>query len=373
MLLALAATAAAQIVTPTPLELAVPHPPSPARALGRVHLVYELHVTNFGPRPLRVVGISALDANTATPIGRWTNEELARMAVHASSSGRDPLTVASGERVVYPLWATLEPGAVVPASLRHEVEVESPDEARQNRLEGGNVEVDARSPLSVESPVGGGRWVAVRGPSNRSGHRRTLVALDGRIRVAQRFAVDFVRLGDDGRWFEGDGSRNEDWYGYDEQVFAATAGRVVRVVDGIADGPPRTVETDRQERGTVAGNVVVIDAGDGRYAIYAHLRPGSIEVTEGDEVAAGDAIGRIGSSGHSLAPHLHFHIGDAADVLASEGMPFALDGFHLIGRLDSVPLALAGEAWSPSPTRPGRRVTEEMPLENMVLELPVRP
>lgn len=373
MPLLLAAPAAAQVVTPTPLELAVPHPPSPAQALGRVHLAYELHVTNFGPRPLRVVGISAIDANTATPIGRWSNEGLARIVVHASSSDGDPLSLASGERVVYPLWATLEPGTAVPASIRHDVEVESPGEANLNRLAGGSVAVEATLPLSVESPVGAGRWVAVRGPSNGSGHRRSLVAIDGRIRVPQRFAVDFVRLGDDGRWFEGDGSRNEDWYGYDEPVFAATGGRIVRVVDGIAEAAPRTVETARQERDSVAGNFVVIDAGDGRFAVYAHLRPGSIAVTEGEKVAAGDPIGRIGSSGHSLAPHLHFHIGNAADVLASEGEPFALTEFDLIGRLDSVPLALAGEAWSPSTSRPARRVTSEMPLENMVLELRARP
>ena len=86
-------------------------------------------------------------------------------------------------------------------------------------------------------------------------------------------------------------------------------------------------------------------------------------------MSAGEVLGEIGNSGHSLGPHLHFHVSDSADPLAGEGMPFEIAEFHLIGRVDDVPTLLEGGEWKASPERPSRRVTHEIPLENMILEM----
>jgi murein DD-endopeptidase MepM/ murein hydrolase activator NlpD len=51
---------------------------------------------------------------------------------------------------------------------------------------------------------------------------------------------------------------------------------------------------------------VVLDSGDGLTTLYGHLQ--SVDVHDGDEVAAGDAIGRVGSTGNSTGPHLHFEV-----------------------------------------------------------------
>ena len=53
-----------------------------------------------------------------------------------------------------------------------------------------------------------------------------------------------------------------------------------------------------------AGNSVFIDHGDGLISMYFHLA--SMDVREGDAVAAGAQIGRVGSTGRSTGPHLHF-------------------------------------------------------------------
>jgi murein DD-endopeptidase MepM/ murein hydrolase activator NlpD len=146
---------------------------------------------------------------------------------------------------------------------------------------------------------------------------------------------------------------------------------VVQVRDGLPEHTPfsQEIATTSFTPETVAGNVVVVAIGRGHFAVYAHLRPGSVSVEEGDPVRAGQEIGRIGNSGHSLAPHLHFHIQDRADPLAGEGIAFALRSFELLGRLDSLPQALRGAPWTPHPARPARTVTEELPLENMVIEI----
>jgi murein DD-endopeptidase len=188
------------------------------------------------------------------------------------------------------------------------------------------------------------------------------------VRVPQRFAVDWALLGDDGRLFRGESTTLANWYGYDVPVYATAAGTVLLVRDGAPDqapfgGPPPAV-IDAVE---APGNVVVIDIGEGRFATYAHLKPGSLRVAEGDRVVEGQPLARIGNSGNTLGPHLHFHISDAVEPLGGEGLPFSLRSFSLIGRVASLPALLAGTPWMPVAAQPSRVVSGETPLENMVI------
>ena len=56
------------------------------------------------------------------------------------------------------------------------------------------------------------------------------------------------------------------------------------------------------------GNMVLINHGDGYKTRYAHMLNGSIRVSEGQRVTAGEQIGRVGSTGNSTGPHLHFEV-----------------------------------------------------------------
>jgi murein DD-endopeptidase MepM/ murein hydrolase activator NlpD len=80
-------------------------------------------------------------------------------------------------------------------------------------------------------------------------------------------------------------------------VLAGRAGRVVTVDDGNYD-------RNTSMNGTSANRIIVEDD-QGVRATYAHLRKWSASVSVGEYVAAGDAIGYIGSSGSSSIPHLH--------------------------------------------------------------------
>ena len=76
----------------------------------------------------------------------------------------------------------------------------------------------------------------------------------------------------------------------------------------------------RLEKGRILGNYVMIDHGKSEFSLYAHLKPGSVRVKAGDQVKAGDVIGKLGSSGNSTEPHLHFHVTDNPDP-AGAGIP----------------------------------------------------
>ena len=59
-------------------------------------------------------------------------------------------------------------------------------------------------------------------------------------------------------------------------------------------------------RGTVYGNFVRVDHGDGFTSFYGHMD--SISVTKGQKVALGQQVGKVGSTGKSTGPHLHFEM-----------------------------------------------------------------
>lgn len=56
------------------------------------------------------------------------------------------------------------------------------------------------------------------------------------------------------------------------------------------------------------GNMVLINHGNGYKTRYAHMVKGSITVSVGDYVEAGQTIGKVGSTGNSTGPHLHFEV-----------------------------------------------------------------
>ncbi|MFI4950089.1 MAG: M23 family metallopeptidase [Caulobacterales bacterium] len=103
-------------------------------------------------------------------------------------------------------------------------------------------------------------------------------------------------------------------------VLAAAAGRVARLRDGVQDISVRSPGAP-SVKGEECGNGVVIDHGDGWETQYCHVAKGSVRVKVGDAVAAGQPIARVGLSGDTEFPHLHFTVRHAGQVVD----PFAPD------------------------------------------------
>lgn len=56
------------------------------------------------------------------------------------------------------------------------------------------------------------------------------------------------------------------------------------------------------------GNYVIIQHANGTKTLYAHMRAGGLRVKRGQQVKRGQLIGRMGSTGHSTGPHVHFEV-----------------------------------------------------------------
>lgn len=116
-------------------------------------------------------------------------------------------------------------------------------------------------------------------------------------------AWDFEIADDEGRRWRGEGTQLEDFHAYGAPVVAPAAGKVVRVVGWLDDNAPGEVDTQNNW-----GNLVILWHYGGVYSALCHLQKGSVTVTEGDSVVRGQILAKVGSSGRSPVPHLHFQL-----------------------------------------------------------------
>jgi len=247
------------------------------------------------------------------------------------------------------------PDGHAPRKLRHRLTLDG------TSSELAPVPLRADAPIVIGPPLRGADWMAANGPSNTSAHRRAMIPIDGRARISQRFAIDWVELRDDGNTFTGDAKDNKNYRAYGSEVLAVADGVVSEVKDGIPQNVPgeysRAVPITLE---TVGGNHIILDLGGGRYAFYAHLQPGSLRVKLGDHVKRGQALALVGNTGNSTEPHLHFQLCDANSPLGSEGLPYALESFELEG---------VGTDWKGAKSEPQKR-QHEIPAENEVVRFP---
>jgi hypothetical protein len=148
----------------------------------------------------------------------------------------------------------------------------------------------------LELPVRG-TWLA--------GHAGASDITNGHL--TNRYAIDILKLGSDGRFFKGKEQSVTDFYSYNEPVYAPAHGQVVQVVDALESDILGSQDIDNP-----GGNYVIFDIGNGKYVYFAHFKKGSILVEEGQFLTAGEIIGRIGNSGYSTHPHLHMHVQNKA-------------------------------------------------------------
>lgn len=198
--------------------------------------------------------------------------------------------------------------------------------------------------IVVEFPLRGEGWVAVNSPADR-------IPSHGTNLLAQRYAYDFIKV--DGRkrlhyhaasWPRTFliGVPTRECYAWGEPVLAPFDGVILRAVDACAER--RRVHPVREAAlavwngltfspgrlPQVLGNHVILRDGDGVFAAFVHLAPGSVPVREGQAVGTGDLIGRVGHTGNSTTPHLHFQLMDAADPLVARAIPCAFRSYEAL-------------------------------------------
>jgi hypothetical protein len=376
--LSLAAQTPAQQYQTTPLkdfvwpDVFVPQPPTLFTGDGHRLLCYELLVTNMSSATVTLQRVAVL---ADTPLLSQSGEELARSLHHPGAVTPLPpndnkvFDIAGGERIIDYIWIELPAKIPVPTQLSHALTLLRADKKVTLTVSAAVIPV-ATEIRTIHSPLRGNNWVAANAPSNKSIHRRTAVALNGTTYLPERFAIDWLQIDHDGKSVHGDPLDNKNYLCFGQPVYAVADATVSFTHDGVPDGIPAVNDKPADPRvsitlETIGGNIVQLDLGNGIFAAYAHLQPGSLRVKVGDHVKAGDVIGLLGNSGNSTEPHLHFQLMSANNILAAQGVPYQLEKFTAVGHAN-IQNDNKGLTWSAA------RETREnqMPLEDDIVDLP---
>ena len=315
-----------------------PHPVLGAD--NRVHLAYELLLSNASKMFLTVDKVEAID-----PAGNvlWSldGDALRKMTMLYSGDGT---TLPGGGTGVVFMDVSFAAGAPLPQSLAARITATrqgvGPD-GKPGPLPAGLpvpatfTFTAAATPVGpaarvIDPPLRGKNWVATNGCCDRiTPHRGAIITVNGVIQAPERFAIDWEQIDDKNRMYEGDKQKLSSWRYYGAPIHSVADGTVVNLWDGSDEqvpGPPEPVSTE-----AIGGNMLVVDIGDGAYAFYAHLQRGSLKAKLGDKVTAGQVLGLLGNTGNSTAPHLHFHVMDGPSPLNSNGLPYVFRRFTSSG------------------------------------------
>ena len=302
---------------------------------GRVHMQYELLLTNTVPLSIDVTALE-VRGGSGRRIEALSGERL-EAAMTLLGSEAEPTTELPAATVGV-VWVDLSFGSRrgVPRHVKHRLTVDvGPGLPLGPTITdtGGRATVARRGPVAIGPPLLGGRWVGVGGPQGP--HRRALQAVNGHLRLGQRFAVDFAaRLDAQGRTHIGSPDENLSYFNYGEPVVAVGGGKVVEAVDRLPDQiPNHNVPIPLSD---ADGNHVILKLDRRVFAAYGHMKPGSVRVERGDRVRKGEVLGKLGNSGESTGPHLHFQLMNRPSFLDADGVPFVFDRFRLDGHIPSL-------------------------------------
>jgi hypothetical protein len=338
------------VYTPVLAQLLSPNNPAPVLGTDRkYHVIYELRLSNRGPVPATLEQLQVLDADTNQPVRTYEGDELlARVRETGGTPASDAAIEPGGERLFF-VDLALPLSANLPLVVAHRLSLQaarSPRATTPSRVVYviGPVSLDGPAPPILVAPVRGNGWVVTNGCCDVGNvDRSTILPVNGGLWGPLRFAVDLMQLDDNGLFVHDDPTQLTNFTSYGADVSAVAPGRVVALLDALPDQPVGgVVDPAGTTFESADGNYIVVDHGNGAYAFYGNLQPGSLTVAVGDRVQRREVLGVIGNSGDSQYPHLHFRLMSSPSPFGSDGLPFVLNGFSYEGDLNPVTFSLAG-------------------------------
>jgi hypothetical protein len=325
----------------TPWTVSVVAPPSPVLGSdGRRHLVYEMTVGNSAATTT-LVSVAVRDGHSGRLIDRVSASR--SPDIMSSQASADPIrTLAPSQGGLLWFDVALARNARIPRTLMHTITIRVAQAGQKpiikRMADMARTRVDLRLPIRLGAPLEPGSYVDGNGCCTKSAHDRALLPIDGRRWLSQRYAIDWVMTGRDGRTYAGSPTKNSSYYVYGKVAVAAAGGVVANTNDDLPDNTPPKPPSNMLSLTplTGLGNFVAINVGGGRFLVYYHLQPGSLRVRKGERVHAGEPLGLVGNSGNSTQPHLHFMVTDAPQPLVANGRPWVFGSWGFASRVSNL-------------------------------------
>jgi Peptidase family M23 len=355
----------------TPVLLTVKDAPVPFKGSdGRVHLMYEVWTANFSSGNVTVEKVEVLGDGKV--LQSFDAAAIAGRLQPAGQRESSQKLAGSAQALLF-LHVILEPGAAVPTKLLHRVTIHAdaaPPGMQEMTESGGEVSVDRRPVVVIGPPLEGEGYISADSCCDASRHTRAALPVNGRVWLAQRYAVDWEQLDAQGHIYQGPREKVESYTIFGKPVLAVGDGVVMSVTEGLPEQTPGKYPTNIA-LDAADGNSVILDLGGEHYAIYAHMQPGTIKVHKGERVKLGQVIGLVGNTGNSVAPHLHFQMSDRPSSLASNGLPYEIRDFEVRGKTPgTAAFDLAeekGTRLEVAPFTPVQQIKAALPLDQLII------
>lgn len=204
--------------------------------------------------------------------------------------------------------------------------------------------IQMREPIIVEFPLRG-EWLSPNTPGRK-------IPSHGTNKLGTRYAYDFIQVDWERKGLPAYrvsflqyllGASVNEYYCWGKEIYAPCSGTIVKAENSYKERKRTKLLSDmynayknahyfdpkKHDPGFVAGNYVIIENANNVYAALCHLQTGSIQVSVGQRVKKGEVIGKIGNSGNSFAPHLHFQLMDNSDISKAKGLPCVFEEYEL--------------------------------------------
>ena len=363
---------------------------------GKYHVVYDLQLTNATQQPASLDAIDVVDGtDPKAVITSFSGTQLVDANCTFGDCNRlrglpagyiDSATIPAQESRVLFIDFTLDSRDDVPSALLHRLYVtgaNSPAFGEPKAVDylATPIAISTETVPVISPPLSGEHWIALNGCCEPGfPHRSSVMSVNGKLNNSQRFAIDWKRTNDQGEFYSGDKTSNESYVDYGDDILAVADATVVSILDGMEANAPGVLPASNPELAAkltvenVDGNHVVLDLGDGVYAMYAHMISGSLKVKPGDKVKRGQVIGHLGNTGNANASHLHFQLMDGPSLLEADSLPYAFERFDFDGQVAPQQIAdaddyLSGTFLQGKLSRSEAR-TNELPLNLAIIDFP---
>ncbi len=345
------------------IEMLVPWVPELTTIAGKPIVYYELHIGNSTGDTLDLKKLDLMDAKNGETIASIKSDLETRPGGDVVPIGSQSILSPGESRVLYVevVLESVNPGTRIIHRLG--LEILSGKERKVSSTEGAAFTLSGKKPLVLGQPLSAGPWAAIYEPSWERGHRRVIYTVENKKRIPGRFAIDFIKLDDQGKFANGTDNEIKNWYGYSADVFAVSDGIVASTRIDFSESQTLAGHPD-YSADEATGNYIAIAIGKDQFVFYEHLKPGSIRVEPGQKVKKGDVIASLGFTGQSTGPHLHFHVADKNSPLGAEGIPFVFEHFEMLGSYPDIS-KLGAERWT---TENPNHIRKERPAPNAVIQ-----
>lgn len=297
---------------------------------GQSTAYYEIYLTNFSSDTFRLKEVAVADGEGSSVYARKRGDELKkRFSVIGVKVNDSTLRLMPGSSAIVYIELNVPNQQV--KQIVHNIDFEDSDNTNPQKF---TIQTSATKclfdPLVIGLPVSSGIWAAIYEPIWERGHRRVIYTMDGKARIPGRYAIDFIKMDNDGKYANADENMIKNWLGYGADVIAVADGIVSSARDDFSESPTISGHP-KYTADKATGNYISMRIGANQFAFYEHLQPKSVKVKKGQKVKRGEVIASLGFTGQTTGPHLHFHVANADSPLGAEGIPFVFGQFQVLG------------------------------------------